>query len=205
MPRRVQPRWLAAHASSPFARLFVSLSLPPAYSTSDTMGLFFFFPLSCSFWLPRPLISFGVWEERREEEGGGGGEAAFPRAFVRAKWSGRAAALPRRRAARHRGRSRRIAVSGATPLCLPHAGGSWDSPGSWLQRLGGGETLLSSFSSLLQPSRPGGGRERLCWGKATGRGPAPAAGLRSRCADVGRAGGSPGSRVVPSTGVVRHC
>ncbi|XP_052642492.1 complement C1q tumor necrosis factor-related protein 5 [Harpia harpyja] len=35
------------------------------------MGLFFFFPLSCSFWLPRPLISFGVWEERREEEGGG--------------------------------------------------------------------------------------------------------------------------------------
>ncbi|XP_063274040.1 complement C1q tumor necrosis factor-related protein 5 [Prinia subflava] len=34
------------------------------------MGLFFFFPLSCSFWLPRPLISFGVWEERRGEEGG---------------------------------------------------------------------------------------------------------------------------------------
>ncbi|KAM7082871.1 LOW QUALITY PROTEIN: complement C1q tumor necrosis factor-related protein 5 [Ciconia maguari] len=34
------------------------------------MGLFFFFPLSCSFWLPGPLISFGVWEERREEEGG---------------------------------------------------------------------------------------------------------------------------------------
>uniref|UniRef100_H0YQ39 C1q and TNF related 5 n=1 Tax=Taeniopygia guttata TaxID=59729 RepID=H0YQ39_TAEGU len=33
------------------------------------MGFFFFFPLSCSFWLPRPLISFGVWEERRGEEG----------------------------------------------------------------------------------------------------------------------------------------
>lgn len=61
------------HVCSPCLRsasLFISLSLPPAYSTSDTMGLFFFFPLSCSFWLPRPLISFGVWEERREEEGG---------------------------------------------------------------------------------------------------------------------------------------
>lgn len=69
------------------------------------MGLFFFFPMSCSFWLLRPLISFGVWEERREEEGGGG-EAAFPRAFVRAKWSGRATALPRRRAARQEPRDR---------------------------------------------------------------------------------------------------
>ena len=201
--RHVEPRWFAAHASSPFARLFVSFSLPPAYSTSNTIGLFFFFPLSCSFWLPRPLISFGVWEERREEEEGGG-EAAFPRAFVRAKWSGRATALPRRRAARRRGRSRGIAVSGATQFCSPRAGGSWDLLGSWLRRLGGGEILFSSFSSLLQPSRPGGGRERLSQGKATGREPALAVGLHSRCADVGRAGGSPGSRVVPGTGVVRH-
>lgn len=42
VPRRVQPKWFAAHTSSPFARLFPLLSLPPAYSTSDTMGLFFF-------------------------------------------------------------------------------------------------------------------------------------------------------------------
>lgn len=70
VPSRAQLRWFTACASSPSARLFAELSLPPAYSTSDIMGLFFFFPLSCSFWLPRPLISFGVWEERRGEEGG---------------------------------------------------------------------------------------------------------------------------------------
>lgn len=110
-------------ASSPFARLFVLLSLPPPHSTSDTVGLFFFFPLSCSFWLPRPLISFGVGEERCEEEEGGG-EAAFPKAFVRAKWSGRVAALQRRRAARCRGRSRGIAVSG-----LPSSGRELAFPG----------------------------------------------------------------------------
>lgn len=134
----------------------------------------------------------------------GGGEAAFPRAFVRAKWSGRAAALPHRRAARRWGRSRGIAVSGATQLRPPRAAGRWDSMGSWLWRLGGGETLFSSFSSLLQPLRPGGGREQLSRGKATGREPAPAVGLCSRCVGVGRAGGSPGGRVVPCTGVVQH-
>lgn len=204
VPRHVQPRRFASHASPPFARLFLLLSLPPAYRTSDTMGLFFFFPLSCSFWLPRPLISFGVWEERREEEGGGG-EAAFPRAFVRAKWPGRAAALPRRRAARRWGRSCGIEVSGATQLRPPRAGGSWDSMGSWLRRLGGGETLFSSFSSLLQPSRPGGGRDQLSLGKAMGRGPALATGLCSGCAGVGRTRGSQGSRVVPGTRVVQGC
>ncbi|RLV89018.1 hypothetical protein DV515_00015099, partial [Chloebia gouldiae] len=70
VPSHAQLSWFTACASSPSARLFAALSLPPAYSTSDIMGLFFFFPLSCSFWLPRPLISFGVWEERRGEEGG---------------------------------------------------------------------------------------------------------------------------------------
>lgn len=40
------------------------------------------------------------------------------------------------------GRSRGIAVSGATQLCPPCAGGSCGSLGSWLRRLGGGEALF---------------------------------------------------------------
>lgn len=62
------------------------------------------------------------------------------------------------------GRSRRIAVSGATQLCLPCATGSWDSLGSWLQCLGREETLLllflflAAFRSGERAAFPGQGR-----------------------------------------------
>lgn len=188
----------AACASSPSAGLFAELSLPPAHSTSDIMGLFFFFPLSCSFWLPRPLISFGVWEERRGEEGGGG-EAASLRAFVRAKWPGRASALPQRRAARSRDRNGGIAVSGDTQP--GRAGTPWlPASRAWAE-----ERHFSPPFPLC--CRRGGGREQHFWAKATGRGPALALGLSPRCAAVGRAGGSPGRGVGPAaawSGTERH-
>lgn len=61
-----------SHPTPPLAPLGCLSGSPFPLLTAlpTTRDYFSFFPLSCSFWLPGPVISFGVWEERRGEEGG---------------------------------------------------------------------------------------------------------------------------------------